>query len=191
MAMSESKKVKHYLSIFFAILLSCLIIIYTIQVVSGELPKDNRIDIVHLTLISLVLIGITLLLKPEILERLKLLQIANFKLEMLERVREKQIRQEQQLEDISLIIPLLLPKTERKHLFNLDQGKTDYEGNGSLRAELRRLRSIGLIEMVNNKNVGDMKTHLKFNLANFVKLTDLGERWVRRLKEIEKTDQQS
>jgi hypothetical protein len=70
---------------------------------------------------------------------------------MIERVKEN----ENQLNYIRMLIPLLLPETERNHLINLAQGETsNYQGNHELRSELRRLRNIRLIRMVNNKNVG-------------------------------------
>ena len=57
-----------------------------------------------------------------------------------------QQQQSAQLKDIELILPILLPKKERKHLTNLAEGKTaGYKGNHEMRSELRRLRSLKLI----------------------------------------------
>ena len=50
---------------------------------------------------------------------------------------------------------------------------------------MRRLRSIGLIRMRKGKTVGQTKGLGRFDLADFVALTDLGQRWVRRIREIE------
>jgi len=61
----------------------------------------------------------------------------------------------------------------------------DYKGHHALRAELRRLRSITLIEMRDNRHVRDMRDGSTFDLADYVKLTPLGERWAKRIKEIE------
>lgn len=48
-------------------------------------------------------------------------------------------------EDIALILPLLLPEADRKHLLNLADGKTAaYKGDASLRAKLRSFRDVGL-----------------------------------------------
>ena len=73
---------------------------------------------------------------------------------------------------------LALPDTQRKHLLNLAQDKTSYEGRGSLRAELRQLVSLGLLEKLPGRHIGDMQTGTAYNLADFVKLTDRGRRWV-------------
>ena len=44
--------------------------------------------------------------------------------------------------------------------------------------------------MKKNKHFADMKDGLDFDLANFVELTPLGDRWVTRLAEIEKQEPQ-
>lgn len=169
--------------------LGALALLYTFAVVTGLLEKDQQIDGVHLTLILLAALAILIVLRPRTLERLKLLELSGFKLEMLAKVRERQAEQGSQLDDIALMLPLLLPPTERKHLTNLDRGRTgSYKGNGALRAELRRLRSIGLIRMRGENTVGAMTTGTRFDLSERVALTPLGERWVRRIEEIEKDD---
>lgn len=50
--------------------------------------------------------------------------------------------------------------------------------------ELLRLRSIKLISMKKGY-MSDLKDHEKFDLANHVKLTPLGKRWVKRIVELE------
>jgi hypothetical protein len=173
------------------ILVGGLVISYTIGVVSGKINKERQIDTVHLGLVVLTIVFITALLRPELFKRLKSLELTGFKLEMLEKVKEKQAEQESILEDISLILPLLLPRTERKHLFNLDQGKTKrYKGNSTLRAELRRLRSIGLLKMRPKHTVSQMKTDTEFDLSEYMELTLLGEYWVKRISDIEKGDKE-
>jgi hypothetical protein len=172
-----------------AVFLVALVVAYSVGIVSGAISEARKIDAVHLAFIVLTALIASILVRPEIFERFKRLKLSGFELEMLERVREKQAEQESQLEDIRLILPLLLPETERKHLFNLAQGKTSgYRGNHSLRGELRRLRSIGLLRMKKDKYVGDMKDGGDYDLADFVELTSFGERWVRRISEIETSE---
>lgn len=162
---------------------------YTYGVISGNIPKTQQIDAAHFGIISFALIVIVLLLRPKSLDRLKLLEMSGFKLEMLEEVQDKQAKQANMIDDIALMLPLLLPKTERKHLSNLDRGKTEkYLGNSRLRSEIRRLRSIGLLEMLPGKHVGQMADKKEFNLIHYVRLTSLGNRWVRRIKQIEKSE---
>jgi hypothetical protein len=136
------------------------------------------------TLLYLGVAGALLLLR-----QLKSLSFGGYKLEMLERVREKQARQEDQIEDITLMLPLLIAANERVHLINLAKGRTTgYQGNHALRSELRRLRFFKLIGMRPDQHVGYMKDGLSFDLAAYVELTDLGKRWVRRIQQIEKAE---
>ncbi len=136
------------------------------------------------TLLYLGVAGALLLLR-----QLKSLSFGGYKLEMLERVREKQARQEDQIEDITLMLPLLIAANERVHLINLAEGRTKgYKGNHALRSELRRLRFLKLIRMRSDQHIGYMKDGLFFDLAAYVELTDLGKRWVKRIQQIEQAE---
>ena len=160
-------------------------------VVAGLIPAERRIDAAALAVIALAVICIFLLMNPGIFERLKVFEVSGFKLEMLERVKERQAEQENKLEDISLILPLLLPKAERKHLLNLANAKTtEYKGSAALRAELRRLRTASLIKSYPDLHLGQIEDGSKVDLAKYVGLTPLGERWVRRIREIEQAETQ-
>jgi len=136
------------------------------------------------TLLYLGVAGALLLLR-----QLKSLSFGGYKLEMLERVRERQARQEDQIEDITLMLPLLIAANERVHLINLAEGRTKgYKGNHALRSELRRLRFLKLIRMRSDQHIGYMKDGLSFDLAAYVELTDLGKRWVKRIQQIEQAE---
>jgi hypothetical protein len=112
------------------------------------------------TLLYLGVAGALLLLR-----QLKSLSFGDYKVEMLERVREKQARQEDQIEDITLMLPFLIPANERAHLINLAEDRTKgYKANHPL------------------------KDGLPFDLAAYVELTDLGKRWVKRIQQIEKAE---
>jgi hypothetical protein len=89
-------------------------------------------------------------------------------------------------EDFALMLPLLLPEAERQHLRNLASGQTrEYLGGHWVRTEVRRLRSLGLVRMHRDRNVGQMQDGLRFDLADFIELTELGKRWLRKLQELE------
>ncbi len=77
----------------------------------GSVPVN--IDATVIALIILSAISILFLIRPDSFSRLKLLEMAGFKLELLEKVREKQEMQQVCLDDIRWILPLLLPETER------------------------------------------------------------------------------
>ena len=86
--------------------------------------------------------------------------------------------------NLALLFSLALPETQQKHLANLAEGKTkDYQGRGSLRSELRHLVSVGLLEKLPGRHIGDMKSGGTYDLAKFVKLTDSGTHWAERIKQ--------
>jgi hypothetical protein len=113
----------------------------------GIIPQGHGIDSVTLVIIALAVGGILLLLNPKALDRLKLFELGIFKLELLEQVKDKQAKQESQLEDISLIIQALLPDTEQGLLKALANKETEREGSPTLRASLLLLRRMRFIEM--------------------------------------------
>lgn len=172
-----------------SILLVALTVSYITVIIAGLLPENRRIDTVALLIIGLTVLTVIVLLRPETFSRLKLLELSGFKVEMLEEVKERQDQQGSQLSDIALMLPLLLPETERRHLLNLANRTTaNYKGSHALRTELRRLRSIGLIRMRSDKHVGQITDDLAVNLADYCELTSLGERWVNRIRAIETLD---
>jgi hypothetical protein len=169
-----------------AIAVGFIILAYTTLVVAGVVPKDRRIDNVTLAIIVAGVLCCVLLLKPNLMERLRLLELRGFKVEVLERLQERQIQQQSDLEDIRLIIPILLPEEERKHLLNVAHGKTaDYKGGEPLRIALRRLCTIGLLRRRQDRQISDLHSSTKFNLADWVELTKLGRGWVHRLEELD------
>jgi len=54
-----------------------------------------------------------------LLRQIKTFRLGQLKLELIERIRERQDRQEERLADIGLILPLLLPDKEVSHIKNL------------------------------------------------------------------------
>jgi hypothetical protein len=85
--------------------------------------------------------------------------------------------------DLRLLLPVLIPEPERKHLFNIADGKTKgYKGGGSLRSELRHLRSIGLIRKHGDRHIGELRSEGVYDLADMLELTELGRQWVAKLR---------
>ncbi len=184
-----NSKPRSNLRVLIAILLAFIALSYTAGIVFGYVPEGRRIDAASLALIAVVVLAIVIALHPDLVERIKGFEMSGFKVEMLERVRERQAEQAIQLQDMSLMLPLLLPLPERKHLRNLTTNTTrNYKGSHALRSELRRLRSFDLIKMRPDKHVGFMKDGTVFDLADFVELTDLGKRWAKRITEIEHSE---
>ena len=195
---AENRKPMAFISLIRKIIgisIILMAIVYLILIVAGRLPQLQRIDAISLvTVIAALVLGLVFI-APETLARIKILQVQGFKLEMLEKIKEKQAEQDDKLDDITLILPLLLSNEERKHLVNLSLGKTKYyPGNQAVRSELRRLRTMKLIRSLPDRRIAELKDNSpeKFDIASIVELTALGKRWVKKIKEIddaEKEDQ--
>ncbi len=85
--------------------------------------------------------------------------------------------------NLGLVLSLIVPEPQQKHLANLAEGKTkNYQGRGSLRSELRHLVSAGLLEKLPGRHIGDMKSGSAYDLADFVKLTESGRQWLEQTK---------
>jgi hypothetical protein len=85
-------------------------------------------------------------------------------------------------QDLGLLLPVLIPEPEQKHLLNIADGKTKgYRGGSSVRSELRHLRSIGLIRKHADRHIAELKSDGVYDLADIVELTDLGRQWVAKL----------
>jgi hypothetical protein len=86
-------------------------------------------------------------------------------------------------QDLGLLLPVLIPEPEQKHLLNIADGKTKgYKGGGSLRSELRHLRSIGLIRKHADRHIAELKSDGVYDLAEIIEVTDLGRQWVAKLR---------
>jgi hypothetical protein len=86
-------------------------------------------------------------------------------------------------QDLGLLLPVLIPEPEQKHLLSIADGKTKgYKGGGSLRSELRHLRSIGLIRKHADRHIAELKSDGVYDLADIIELTDLGRQWVAKLR---------
>jgi len=177
------------LRLLIAILSGLIAIGYPLGIVLGRLPEGKRIDGTALAVMALALFSILLAVRPDLVDRFKGFEMSGFKVEMLERVRERQAEQAIQLRDLSDMLPLLLPVSERKHLRNLALNTADnYRGNHALRSELRRLRSFELLKTRPDKRIGLMKDGMTFDLRDYVELTDLGKRWSKRIIDTDRVE---
>ena len=92
----------------------------------------------------------------------------------------------QRIDDIALMLPLLLPEKDIKLLISLGSGgPAKFRGSHEFRGQLRRLRSMGLIENRTDRKVVDIKDGTEIDLGDYMKLTPLGKRWVSRIQEME------
>jgi hypothetical protein len=91
----------------------------------------------------------------------------------------------QRQDELDRVTMLLLRPNERNHLMNLmnlEKGTTNnYVGRHSLREELRRLRALGLIQVHQGRMISEMTDNRRFDLMDFVALTNLGREFLARL----------
>ena len=166
-----------------AILVLVFVLVYTAAVISGLLPKEKRIDASTLGVIGIGGLISIVLFRPDIIDRVTRMEIAGWKFE----IEKKQAKQDKQLKDIQLILPILLGENERKHLLNVAaQNKKPITGSHDLRTELRRLRSLKLVQIKGDQKVADIAADGKtVDISESAVLTELGKHWADRIKEIE------
>jgi len=161
-----------------------LVLSYLGCIVTGNLPNERKIDSTALTILVISLLIITILVSPQIFSRIRLLELAGFKLQLDEILRQ-QSNQSRQLEVFGLVLPILLPEPERDHLLNLQHGKVSaYEGSHAVRTEIRRLCSFGLLRRKSGRHVSELKDHINFDLSELVELTALGQEWVQKIEQL-------
>ena len=159
-----------------------LVLAYSVGVVSGLIIEARKIDATHFTLIVVAAVVAAMILRPDLIERLRKFKFMALELD-LEQVKQKQSVQQDLIQDIRTVLPLLIPEPEKQHLYKLADKKTqDFEGGHNARTELRRLRSIGLIRMVDGHHISEIKSDMIVDLARYVELTPFGQTWVERLR---------
>jgi hypothetical protein len=169
----------------FGIFLTVLALSYAVALVFGYVPEGQRLDLT--TLIVIVVAGVctTLIIKPEMLRRVKRFKVGDLEWEM-ETLRIRQEKQAEHLNFLSDVLPLLLGEQELTHLRRLNTSDTKYiKGSRDLIKELRKLKELRLIEKPFGKNIGDIKENSPVDIADFVRLTPFGRRWAEKLKEID------
>ena len=173
---------KKVTKIIVTLIITILVFTYTIGIVLGYIDAKNRIDGVNLSVILITTLIISLLWWPQAFENITGIEISNI-LKITKDVKKLQDNQEQH----KLMLPLLLPEKERRHLVHLLENRTSAYGSSSyLRNDLRHLRSMGLIEMCNNYRIADIKGLPNFDLASYVRLTTpTGIYWARECKKLE------
>jgi hypothetical protein len=178
---------------FYRIGLAVLIIgamaAYVWALMTGNLPETRKLDLTTLAVIAFSIFLSFVLISPGFFQRLKIFEMSGFKLEMLEKVREKQMEQENKLDDIGLILPLLLSKAKQQHLLNIADGKTaNYKGSHDGRSELRNLRSAGLLKSKPGTHISQLKDGTEYDVSKLLELTPLGTRWVSRIRANEQAE---
>src|SRR6266702_3319703 len=130
-----------------AFLLTVVTLGYMACIVAVPIPKERRLDVAELGILVLVTVIVSMLCVPSFLSRVKTLKFPGGELELLEKLQVDAEKNQRELDDIRFVLTLLLAPSELQHLKNLKSGQTkEYVGGSTVRAELRKLRTLGLIE---------------------------------------------
>jgi hypothetical protein len=104
-------------------------------------------------------------------------------LDWLQKIEADQRKQRDELDAVRFVLTLLLQDSELEHLRNLEKGSTQYQGNETVCAELRKLRTLGLIRNRKDRTIGEISAKRSFDLKDIVELTERGRQYLERLGE--------
>lgn len=167
-----------------AVLLCALTLAYMVCAVAIPIPKERRLDVAELGILVLVTVVTAMLCMPSFFKRVKSLKFPGGELELLEKLQEDAQKNKEELDDIRFVLTLLLAPGELQHLKNLQSRQTGkYAGGGAVRAELRKLRTLGLIDNQPRRAIGELEDQMNMDLADLVHLTERGNRYLDRLAE--------
>jgi hypothetical protein len=157
--------------------------VYTVELVLGHVPHPLDTS----ALLFLLLIGVTIvtLVYPNAFRRVKSLGVGNFRME-LDEIRLEQHLQRHTVDGIASVLPLLMTEAERKLL--LDLGRNAWRGREAaqgVRSQLRQLRDMRLLKMRRKEDTIHGIPAGPVDLLDFVKVTEMGNNFVRELERIE------
>ena len=165
-----------------------LIAAYVAAVIAGAISANHQISVAGLGIIVIGLAAVVILVRPQLLSNIQIFELGTLKVQLRD-LQGRQVDQKKELDELRFTLSLLVTDPERKHLANLDTGSTSgYRKNDNLQAELRRLRSIGLI--TSKHWISDMPD--EFDLREWgVELTPYGTEYLKRWKEAGPSDNTS
>ena len=156
---------------------------YVTAVVMGKVPDKQRLGGTDLGVVVVSSLVALFLLRPEFLNRFTSFKFAGVEVE-LQKLQQDQQTQRNELDDVRFVLTLLLQEGERAHLRNLESGKTqNYTGNHNLRTELRKLRTLGLIQNCEGRKISELADKSKIDLKEIVQLTKRGKHYLDQLGE--------
>lgn len=156
---------------------------YVVGVILGRIPEKQKLGVADIGVVVLAVGVASILVRPELLGRISHLKLGELELDWLQKLENDQKKQRDELDDVRFILTLLLQQNELQHLKNLEEGKTQYQGNEALCAELRRLRTLGLIRNQKGHAMAETAINRKFDLKDIVELTERGTQYLERLGE--------
>ena len=162
---------------------------YIIAVLLGRIPTQQKLNAADISVIVVAAGVVSILLRPQLLDRLTHLKFGGLELDWLERLQQDQQKQRDELDDVRFVLTLLLQPSELEHLRNLEKGTTQYQGNEAVCAELRKLRTLGLIRNRRDRTISEISGKRTLDLKDFVELTERGRHYLERLGEYKEKKQ--
>jgi hypothetical protein len=157
------------------------VILYVTGIILGRIPEQRKLGGADVSILVIAILLGTLLLRPQILERLTHLKVGSVEFE-LEKLQQDQDAQRKELDNVRFVLTLLLQHAEMEHLRNLNAGNTqNYVGSHALRSELRRLRTLGLISNCNGHKISELTDKRVVDLKTVVQLTARGREYLEKL----------
>ena len=161
---------------------------YAVALVLGHIP--HPVDLTTLILLLIVGLTIVLIVYPGVLQsvfqRIKSVEFGHFSLQ-LDQIRRTQDMQRHQVDAIASVLPLLMTESERKLLLDFGHdANRGREANEEVKALIRQLRDKRLLVM---RRKGDTVGGIPagpVDLSDYVKLSEMGENFVRELDRIER-----
>src|SRR6266849_1007156 len=166
-----------------AVVVIVTICVYIFAVVLGRIPVQQKLGVADIGVIILAAGVASILLRPELLDRISHFKFGELELDWLQKIEADQRKQRDELDAVRFVLTLLLQENELEHLRNLENGKTQYEGNEAVCAELRKLRTLGLIRNRKDHAIGETAAKRNFDLKDIVELTERGRQYLERLGE--------
>jgi hypothetical protein len=161
---------------------------YIVGIVAGWIPVQRKLTTADVGLILVAGVATSVLLRPDVLHYLAHIKLGIFEADLRD-LREGQRVQQKELDDIRLVLTLLVQRHEQNHLENLEKaGPALYDGNHNVRSELRRLRTLGLIQNLKNRGISELKDGTKHDLKEIVQLTERGKYYLERVRQQVKDD---
>jgi hypothetical protein len=166
-------------------LLGVIALGYLGAVVTGVVSQGERLQPLELSVFLVVALVVLLVSFPHFADRLESVKVAKLFEFELAQVRMQQTENKIQLDSITFIVPLLIPEAKRRHLINLLDKKTAYQGSKLLRTELRDMRAAQLIRSHTGKTVHEISDDRDVDLSDYVELTDVGTFWAKESQQLE------
>ena len=161
---------------------------YIGSIVVGWIPVQRKLTAADVGLILVAGVATSMLLRPDVLHYVSRIKLGIFEADLRD-LREGQRVQQRELDDVRLVLTLLVQRHEQNHLENLEKaGPASYDGNHNVRSELRRLRTLGLIQNLKNRGIGELKDGTKHDLKEIVQLTERGKYYLERVRQQVKDD---